>query len=148
MRRGHPGRPDNTVGLTGRLDILETADGVHYPVEYKHGAPPEPGRDYPGRIGPSGTWMNDEAQVCAQGMLLEASGMASPRGVLFYRQTHEQVTVDFTPELRQSTLDLLAGARALTRAQATTPGPVVDDPRCTRCSLAPVCLPQETHLLA
>lgn len=139
---------DTATGLTGRLDVLEAADGVHYPVEYKHGAPPEAGRDYPGRLGPSGAWLNDEAQVCAQGMLLEANGMDSPRGVLFYRQTREQVTVDFTPQLRRVTLDLLERARALTRADAVTPPPLVDDPRCTRCSLAPVCLPQETHMLA
>ena len=139
---------DSTIGLTGRLDVVEAADGVYYPVEYKHGAPPAEGRAYPDRIGSSGTWINDEVQVCAQGMLLEANGMPSPRGLLFYRQTQEQVVVDFTDALRERVHHVIAQARSLTAASATTPPPLVDDPRCVRCSLAPVCLPDETHRLA
>ncbi len=139
---------DPGTGITGRLDVLEHADGVWYPVEFKHGSPPPPGYPRTDRLGPSGTWMTDEVQVCAQGLLLEASGMASPRGALWYRGTREQIVVDFTVGLRARTLEVVAAARALTRPGSTIPPPLEDDARCVRCSLAPICLPEETAALA
>lgn len=144
----HVALSDPGLGITGRLDVLEHDDGVHYPLEYKHGSPPQIGRASPERIGPSGGWLTDEIQVCAQGLLLEANGWASPRGRLFYRETQEQVVVDFTDDLRRRTVQVIAAARALTLPVARIPPPLIEDPRCVRCSLAPVCLPEETHHLA
>lgn len=139
---------DDALGLTGRLDVVEHADGVWYPVEYKHGAPPPHGYTRAERMGPSGAWLNDEIQVCAQGLLLEANGMPSPRGVLFYRKTRDQITVDFTDGLRAQTLEVVAAAHRLAWATSKIPPPLVDDRRCGGCSLAPICLPEETAALA
>jgi len=139
---------DPHLGITGRLDVLEHADGVHYPVEYKHGSPPDPARTSPDRVGPSGAWLTDEIQLCAQGLLLEANGLPSPRGRVFYRESREQIVVDFTEELQRRTRQTIAAARDLTLPGAAIPPPLVEDPRCVRCSLAPICLPEETRALA
>lgn len=138
---------DPGLGITGRLDVVDHDDGVHYPLEFKHGRPPDIGRTSPERVGPSGAWLTDEIQVCAQGLLLEANGWSSPRGRLVYRETQQQVVVDFTEELRRRTLQTIDAARALTAPDAEIPPPLVEDPRCVRCSLAPICLPDETHRL-
>lgn len=137
---------DEALGLTARLDVVDEAGGTYCSVDYKHGAPPEPDRARPDRLGPAGNWLNDEVQLCAQALLLEAHGMPAPRGILYYRQTRQQREVEFTPELRARTLEALAGARRLAE-EGQIPPPLVDDPRCVRCSLAPICLPEETaHL--
>lgn len=138
---------DDTLGLSARLDVAEEADGVWCPIDYKHGSPPDPDRIPAERLGPSGAWRNDEVQLCAQALLLEAHGMPAPRGILYYRQTREQRAVEFTPELKAITRAALADARAVAAA-GIVPPPLVDDPRCVRCSLAPVCLPEETAFLA
>lgn len=138
---------DDNLGLTARLDVVEEAGGVWCPVDYKHGAPPDPARVPADRLGPSGAWQNDEVQLCAQGLLLAAQGMPSPRGILYYRQTREQRPVEFSPELQAMTRVALADARSLA-ASGAIPPPLVDDPRCVRCSLAPICLPEETAFLA
>lgn len=138
---------DENLGLSARLDVAEEAGGVWCPVDYKHGAPPDPERVPPDCLGPSGNWLNDEVQLCAQALLLEAHGMPAPRGILYYRQTRQQRVVEITPELRARTLEALAAARRLA-AEGQVPPPLVDDPRCVRCSLAPICLPEETAHLA
>lgn len=132
---------DDTLGLSARLDVVEEAGGIWCPIDYKHGSPPDPARIPAERLGPAGLWRNDEVQLCAQGLLLAANGMPSPRGLLYYRQTRQQREVEFTPELQAMTLSALA-------ASGVIPPPLVDDPRCVRCSLAPVCLPEETAFLA
>src|SRR5436189_119528 len=48
--------------------------------------------------------------------------------------------------LRARTRELLAGLRA-SAACATPPPPLVDSPKCPRCSLVGICLPDEVNLL-
>jgi CRISPR-associated protein Cas1 len=129
------------LGLTGVLDVVEEKGGEAYPVETKHGSAP---RDE------SGTrptcYDNDAVQLCAQGMLLEESlGRPVPRGVLFYAGTRERVVVALDEALRAKTRGALALVRELATRDAPPPplGPELRH-RCFGCSLAPVCLPEET----
>lgn len=128
------------LGITGVLDVLEERGGEAYPVETKHGSPP---RD---DDGVAGVWDNDAVQLCAQAMLLEEqTGRPVPRGFQFYAGTRERVEVPFTPELRDQTRAAIARCRELEVLDAP-PAPLPPElrHRCFGCSLAPVCLPEET----
>lgn len=137
--RGVPVSSD-ALGISGVLDQIEEKNGERYPVETKHGPAP---RDADGK--PT-TWDNDAVQLCAQAMLLEEqSGKAVGRGFQFYAGSRERVAVEFTPDLRRKTLDTIARCRELSAAAAPPPPlPAELRHRCFGCSLAPVCLPEET----
>ena len=128
------------LGLTGILDVMEEKNGDSYPVETKHGSAP---RDDAGR--PT-TWNNDAVQLCGQALLMEeAFGAPVARGFQFYAGTRERVEVAFTEELRTTTRRAIDLCRQLS-ASNTPPDPLPSElrHRCFGCSLAPVCLPEET----
>jgi CRISPR-associated protein Cas1 len=129
-----------TLGLSGILDVIEEKSGESYPVETKHGSAP---RDDDGR--PT-TWDNDAVQLCGQALLMEeAFGSPVPRGFQFYAGTRERVEVRFTDELRAKTRAAIDECRRLSALDAP-PDPLPSElrHRCFGCSLAPVCLPEET----
>lgn len=129
-----------TLGLTGVLDMMEESNGAAYPVETKHGAAP---RDEAGR--PT-AWDNDAVQLCGQALLMEeAFGISIAQGVQFYAGTRERVDVPFTDELRERTRAAAELCRRLS-ARDVPPEPLPAElrHRCFGCSLAPVCLPEET----
>jgi CRISPR-associated protein Cas1 len=129
-----------TLGITGILDVVEEKNGEAYPVETKHGSAP---RDEDGR--PT-VWDNDAVQLCGQALLLEeAFGKPVARGFQFHVGTRERVEVRFTDGLRQQTRDAIAQCQRLS-AQDAPPEPLPPElrHRCFGCSLASVCLPEET----
>ncbi len=128
------------LGISGVLDLVEERDGEQYPVETKHGSAP---RDADGR--PT-AWDNDAVQLCAQGMLLEEqAGKPVARGFQFYAGTRERVEVLFTDDLRAQTRRAVELCRELSARDAPPdPLPAELRHRCFGCSLAPVCLPEET----
>ncbi|MGL4555615.1 MAG: CRISPR-associated endonuclease Cas4g/Cas1g, partial [Gemmataceae bacterium] len=118
----------------------EEKGGERYPVETKHGGAPRDGEGRPT------SWDNDAVQLCAQGMLLEeADGRPVPRGWQFYAGTRERVEVRFDDALRDKTRAAAARCRELALLDAPPPPlPAELRHRCFGCSLAPVCLPEET----
>lgn len=86
-------------------------------------------------------------QVCVQGMLLREAGYRCDHGVLYFAESRERVRVDFDDMLVARTRELLAELRA-TAACDRAPDPLVDSPKCPRCSLVGICRPDETNLLA
>jgi CRISPR-associated protein Cas1 len=85
-------------------------------------------------------------QLCAQGLLLEEElGRPVARGVMFYAGSRERVEVPFDEALRAKTLAAVAQVRELSAREAP-PEPLPPElrHRCHGCSLAPVCLPEET----
>ncbi len=128
------------LGISGVLDVIEEKDGVAYPVETKHGSAP---RDDDGR--PT-TWDNDAVQLCAQAILMEeAFGTPVEHGFQFYAGSRERVEVQFTEELRARTREAIETCRRVS-AQESPPDPLPAElrHRCFGCSLATVCLPEET----
>jgi CRISPR-associated protein Cas1 len=123
------------LGLIARIDLLESDGGEVRPVDYKKGAP---GRD--------GPWEPDRVQLCAQGLILEDNGYRCSSGVLYYATTRQRFVVPFEEPLRQRVLEAARDARRVA-AQALPPPPLVDSPKCPRCSLAGICLPDEVNLL-
>jgi len=129
-----------TLGLSGILDLIEEKDGESYPVETKHGSAP---RDDDGR---ATVWDNDAVQLCGQALLMEeAFGRPVVHGYQFYAGTRERVEVRFDDALRTKTRDAIARCRDLSARDAPPePLPAELRHRCFGCSLAPVCLPEET----
>ncbi len=129
-----------TLGISGVLDVIEEKNGEQYPVETKHGSAPHDDDGKPT------IWENDAVQLCAQAMLLEEScGKPVPRGFQFHAGSRERVPLEFTEALRQKTRAAISRCRELAVLDSP-PAPLPSElrHRCFGCSLAPVCMPEET----
>jgi CRISPR-associated protein Cas1 len=129
-----------TLGISGKLDLVEEKAAAAYPVEYKRSTAP---RDSEGR--PT-FWDNDAIQLCAQALLLEQElGVPVPRGILYYIGSKERVEVVLDEALRAKTLAAIAQIRNLAESP-TPPEPLPGElrHRCPGCSLVTVCQPEET----
>lgn len=125
------------VGLVARIDLVE-ADGQRVtPVDYKRGRAPDL---------PEGAWEPERVQLCAQALILEENGYQVDEGVLYFVASRQRVTIAIDPALRARTRELLAELRA-SAARPKPPPPLIDSPKCPRCSLVGICLPDEVHLL-
>ena len=127
----------DALGAVARIDLIETDNGRVVPVDYKRGKPPDI---------PEGAWEPERVQVCLQGLLLRKNGYECDEGAIYFADAQERVVVPFTDELIARTLELLAEARR-TAASGVIPPPLVNSPKCPRCSLVGICLPDETNLL-
>lgn len=126
------------LGLVAKVDLIEGEAGAVRPVDTKRGEPPDV---------PEGAWEPERVQLCVQGLLLRESGYDCVEGVLYFADARQRVTVPFDDELVQRTLDLLGELRDVA-ASDVPPPPLVDSPKCPRCSLVGICLPDETNALA
>jgi len=124
--------------ITARMDLIEGEGRSVTPVDYKRGAAPT--------HLPEGAWEADRVQLCAQGLVLRANGYHCQRGVIYYIESKTRVAVEFDETLIARTRELVRGLRAMA-ASGQMPPPLVDSPKCVRCSLAPLCLPDETNAL-
>jgi CRISPR-associated protein Cas1 len=126
------------LGITGKLDLVSTADGVAVPVETKRGKVPD---------NEQRSYEPERVQLMGQGLLLRESGYACDHGVLYFAASWTRVDVPFTLDLEARTLDLIAEARQAALAERP-PMPLDDSPKCNGCSLAGICLPDETLAMA
>jgi CRISPR-associated protein Cas1 len=115
------------------------------PVDYKAGAPKE-GKEGAGRAGQNELWDTDKMQLGLQALILRDNGYTCNEGIIYYRTTKQRVRLPITPELESWILQNIAEARRV--IIGPIPAPLVHSPKCVRCSLAPVCLPDETRMLA
>lgn len=129
---------DPASGLIAKLDLVELEGAVATPVDYKRGKAPDI---------PEGAYEPERIQLAAQAIILRAHGFACASGVLYFAASKTRVTIPFTDELVARALELLADMRARF-ASGVRPPPLVDSPKCPRCSLVGICLPDETRLLA
>ncbi len=150
-----------TLGVIARLDLVEAtleataappdpgdlplfaaprAVSVVRPVEYKTGAPRE-GADGGG----PDLWDADRMQLGLQILLLRENGYACDEGVVYYRATRQRVRLVLTPGDEDWIRRTVTLAR--TCARGPIPPPLDHSPKCPRCSLVSVCLPDETRLL-
>ena len=123
------------LGLIAKADIIEQRDGKVVPVEVKRGRPP--------KHGPA--WMPEKVQLCIIGLLLRDNGYQCSEGEIYFAETRKRVTIPFDDTLVAHTLRLVEELRAAA-ASPTAPPPLVDSPKCPRCSLVGICLPDETNL--
>ncbi|MCB1227959.1 MAG: CRISPR-associated endonuclease Cas1 [Verrucomicrobiales bacterium] len=141
------------LGVVAKMDLIEvklTAPSAAElfgpdsrqtvtPVDYKAGAP-QVADDA------SQLWDADKMQLGLQILILRDNGYTCDDGVIFYRATRQRVRLEMTAELEGWIIQKIAEARA-TAAAPTLPPPLINSPKCVRCSLAPICLPDETRML-
>lgn len=130
------------LGMIAVLDLLEgenpAPDTPLTPVDYKRGKVPDL---------PESAWEPDRVQLCAQGLILRENGYRTEGGIVYYAASKTRVPVAFDEALCTRTRELLASLRE-TAAAGTIPPPLAGSPKCPRCSLVPICLPDEVGLLA
>lgn len=129
-----------THKLIARIDLVEVADGAVRAVDYKRGSP----RDTDD--GPE-AWPADRAQVCVQALILRDNGYRCDEAVLYYNATKQRVRVAIDDVLVAETVAAIESAWRIARG-GRIPPPLVDSPKCPRCSLVGICLPDETVLAA
>ncbi len=123
------------LGLIAKMDLVE-GEGKHVtPVDYKRGKRPHV---------PQGAYDPERVQLCVQGLILEEHGYECGEGVLYFVESRERVRVVFDEELRLQTKNAIDGLR-LIAAGGRIPAPLEDSPKCPRCSLVGICLPDEVN---
>ena len=120
------------LGVCGYIDLIEEKDGILYPVEYKKAG--------------TGNWLNDQVQLCLEGMLLEEhAGLQIPHGYIYYIGSKRRRKVAFDQALRETSREFVAEAKSLLQTRKI-PKPIHDN-RCNGCSVRKICLPDEIAYL-
>ena len=146
------------LGIVAKMDLVEVRAGLATgttraddsssdlftalevcPVDYKAGAPKE-GEES------NELWDTDKMQLGLQALILRDNGYACNEGVIYYRATKQRVRLPITSELENWILQNIADAKRV--IAGPIPAPLVHSSKCVRCSLAPVCLPDETRMLS
>ena len=125
------------LGVIAKIDIAETENGTVTPVDYKRGKRPHTAR---------GAYEPERVQVCLQALLLEEHGYQVEEGAIWYAESRERVRIVLDDELRLAAREAVSRLR-LTMAHGHIPPPLKDSPKCPRCSLVSVCLPDEMNAL-
>jgi CRISPR-associated protein Cas1 len=134
------------LGLIAKMDLVESIPGEEptdparaRPVDYKRGRPME-------HDGLPAAWPADRVQVAVQALILRDNGYNCDEAVIYYASTKQRARIPIDAPLVEETLAALAAARALA-ASGEIPLPLDDSPKCPRCSLVGICLPDETNAL-
>lgn len=130
----------SSIGIRGRVDAMRQRDGGIYPIEHKRGRP----RSKDG--GGYSAWPADRLQAIAYAMLLEehTGSSVNEARVRYHRPSHT-ARLEVDESARADVRRQIARAREL-RTTPTRPPVTTNERKCERCSLVPVCLPEEARL--
>jgi CRISPR-associated protein Cas1 len=127
------------LGLVGKVDCLKRRDGEVLPYEHKRG------RCRRGDDNAAMAWPSDRVQAAAYAMMLEESlGREVPEARVRYHADGVTVRVTMDAAVRNEVRGAIARAREL-RSVLERPPVAENEKLCRRCSLAPVCLPEEVR---
>lgn len=126
-----------SLGLTGKLDLIEERGDEIVPIEYKRSSWPT------GQEGRIGYWENDAVQLCGQALLLEENlGKRVDRGVIYYKGSKSRVDVPIDESLREKTFATILLIRKLASQDAPPePLPAELRRRCHGCKMMKNCFP-------
>lgn len=129
----------DTLGIFGKVDAVKRRDGKYVPYEHKRG------RCRRGDCDVAMAWPSDRIQAAAYGMMLEETlGRAVPEARVRYHADSVTVRIALDDAVRDEVRAAVERARALRRTIERPP--ITDNENlCRRCSLAPVCLPEEVR---
>ncbi len=131
----------HTLGLRGTVDVIRRRSGQVIPYEHKRGRSG-------GTPGARDAWNTDRIQVGAYAMLVEeALGQEVEEARVRYHADHVTVLVRVDAALRDEVRGAIRRARNL-RGSVERPPITSNERLCARCSLSPVCLPEEARLAA
>lgn len=142
------------LDLTATLDLIEVEGQRAVPVEYRKGRSRRNGSsraaepidelmEEPRLLPGPEPWPTDRIQLGLQVLLLEDAGYVVPEAYLYYAAERLRLRVPVDDALRRDALEELEAAKRT--AEGQRPPPLVNDPRCPRCSLQPICLPDEIN---
>ncbi|HLI13802.1 MAG TPA: CRISPR-associated endonuclease Cas1 [Alphaproteobacteria bacterium] len=126
------------LGVIAKLDIAEAEDGIVTPIDYKRGKRPHVAQ---------GAYEPERIQICLQALLLEEHGYRVEEGAIYYAESRERVRIALDESLRMAARTAVSELR-LTVSQGRIPPPLKDSPKCPRCALVTVCLPDEVRALS
>ncbi|MEP7338537.1 MAG: type I-MYXAN CRISPR-associated endonuclease Cas1, partial [Acidobacteriota bacterium] len=127
-------------GLVGKVDCIRRRDGMLIPYEHKRG------RAARSATGEAEAWWSDKLQVFAYAALVEEhSGKAITEGRIRYHADNVMVRVVIDDDAWRLLAEAVARAREL-QASVVRPPVTANERLCAKCSLAPVCLPEEARL--
>lgn len=140
------------LGLTAKLDLAEITGKTAVPVEYRKGRPKRSSiiseavdemmeEQLP--LDQAEPWPTDRVQIGLQALLLEEAGYEVREAVLYYAAEKLRLRVEVNDALKAEALATLEAAKRA--AEGPRPAPLVNDPKCPRCSLQPICLPDEVN---
>lgn len=128
------------LGLRGVVDAIKTKRGEFIPYEHKRG------HCFRHVDGSAGVWESDRIQILAYAMLIEAAhNCIVNEGRVRYHSDNVTVTVPVTEEGRSSVREAIERANEL-RKSLSRPAITENERLCVKCSLAPICLPEEVRL--
>lgn len=122
--------------VIAKIDLVEGDGQMFVSIDYKKGRPKD------GVDGPE-AWPADRVQVCVQALVLRENGYPCQEALLYYQATKQRVRVPIDDATIAETLDAVQGARTVAES-GVIPSPLVDSPKCPKCSLVGICLPDET----
>jgi CRISPR-associated protein Cas1 len=125
------------LGVVAKIDLVRGEGDAAVPIDFKRGKAPS---------GERGPYDAERVQLCIQGLLLRVHGYRCEFGRIYYAASKAHMEVRFDDELVERTMQAIRDARAA-RQRTTIPPPLVDSPKCPRCSLHAICLPDETNAL-
>lgn len=127
---------DRELGVVAVIDRVEGTDGTVVPVDVKKGAPDPDGNPWPA----------DRIQSLVQAVLLRRAGYPVQDGILYYAEVNKRVRVPVDRTAEAEVIATVGEARKVA-AGLRPPLPLIDSPKCPRCSLVGLCLPDETNAL-
>ncbi|MFW6171085.1 MAG: CRISPR-associated endonuclease Cas1 [Planctomycetota bacterium] len=127
-----------TLGVIAKMDLIETDGQCVVPVDYKRGQP------FQSADGSLQAWDTDRTQLAVQALILRDHGYCCEEAVVYYAKTKQRVRILLDDTLVREALRTIEDARRA--VVGPIPPPLSDSPKCPRCSLVSVCLPDETNL--
>jgi CRISPR-associated protein Cas1 len=125
---------DAELGIVGKMDAIRKRGGELYPYEHKRG-----------RSNKGEAWTSDRIQVGAYAMLLEkAIDGRIKQGRIRYHRDKKTVIIAIDDALRNEVKQSVQRANEL-RETTERPPITTNEHLCVACSLAPVCLPEESR---
>jgi len=128
----------DALQVVAKLDLIEAKGNLATPVDYKKGSP---------RYNEDGTlsaWKPERVQICLQALVLRENGFECDEGILYFNETRQRVRIAIDDDLVSLTKETVEKARRIADLAAPPP-PLVASPKCPRCSLVAICLPDETN---
>lgn len=131
---------DENLGLRGRIDVLRQRDGQTIPYEHKRGRCHRDENNQPQ------AWESDKLQILAYSCLLEvALNTRIAEGRIRYHADNIIIHVPVDDAGRKWVREAIQQAQQL-KNSPYRPAVTNNEHLCSRCSLAPVCLPEEARL--
>jgi CRISPR-associated protein Cas1 len=129
-----------TYGLIGKVDCIRKRDGNVIPYEHKRG------KSARSADGKAETWASDRLQIIAYCLLVEENlGKTILEGRVRYHADNATVRVPIDEKARTDFERHLERAKEL-QTSIERPPVASNERLCVKCSLAPVCLPEEARL--